>query len=88
MAAEPLTGLFEEPPVSMIPAEATVLPRASSFTDFHHVVHSRAKPAVAAEVTGSMDFHGLSEKVGFRHFEELYAEYEDEILDSSAEEYR
>ncbi len=87
--ADPLSGLFEEPPAVKSPPQATVARRAKSYSDFYHVVRAHltkeAKKIKEHERGSVMPVGAI--KTG-KDFETMYAAYEDDLLDASQEDYQ
>lgn len=87
--ADPLSGLFEEPPAVKNPPQATVARRAKSYSDFYHVVRSHltkeAKKIKEYERASVVPVGAI--KTGI-DFEVMYGAYEDDLLDASQEEYK
>jgi hypothetical protein len=83
----PMTGIYEEPPVSKDPPKATLARRAKSYSDFYEVAVAYLDKETHKEASqNSLDIDGARNQGPL--FEERYADLEDELLDASHEEYQ
>lgn len=86
-----LQEIYEISPLSKGPPEATVIRRASSYTDFYHVARAHITKDVrkirAENCAEWVNLAAAPAKSGV-DFECLYEDHEDELLDASQEDYQ